>query len=226
MAKLSLSENSIQVRRLGLKEYSEVWKLQKELQQALIHKTGGDVLILCEHLPAITLGKSARRENLLAAQKDLEDQGVELFEIERGGDITYHGPGQLIAYPILDLHKRKTDVGWYMRTLEEAVIRTLNGCGIKGLRVPGRTGVWINETTKIASLGVRISRWCTMHGLALNVKDCSRGFALINPCGFKNIQVSWMEKECGRSLNMDEVQNLLETSLLELLAPHGSSAGN
>ena len=175
-----------------------------------------ETLILCEHDPVITIGRSAKAGNLLASPEDLAKLGIEAIEIERGGDITYHGPGQLVAYPLLNLNNHRRDVGWYLRLLEDVVIDTLQAFGITGLRYPGRTGVWtqvpenaINfellersaqrssqgRPRKIASIGVRLSRWCTLHGLALNVHDCRVGFQCINPCGFTDIDVTSMAEE-------------------------------
>lgn len=177
---------------------------------------GEETLILCEHDPVITIGRSAKAGNLTASPERLAGLGIEAIEIERGGDITYHGPGQLVAYPLLDLNNHRRDVGWYLRLLEDVVIDTLQAFGITGLRYPGRTGVWtqvpenvINfgllgpsvapahaeRPRKIASLGVRLSRWCTLHGLALNVLDCRSGFQCINPCGFTDIDMTSMAAE-------------------------------
>jgi len=175
-----------------------------------------ETLILCEHDPVITIGRSAKEGNLIVSPEHLAKLGIEAIEIERGGDITYHGPGQLVAYPLLNLNNHRRDVGWYLRLLEDVVIDTLQAFGITGLRYPGRTGVWtqvpenvINfaplegsaprspegRPRKIASIGVRLSRWCTLHGLALNVHDCRVGFECINPCGFTDIDVTSMAEE-------------------------------
>ena len=177
---------------------------------------GEETLILCEHDPVITIGRSAKAGNLIASPESLAKLGIEAIEIERGGDITYHGPGQLVAYPLLNLNNHRRDVGWYLRLLEDVVIDTLQAFGITGLRYSGRTGVWtqvpenvINfsildepsqrpsrqRPTKIASIGVRLSRWCTLHWLALNVLNCRSGFQCINPCGFTDIDITSMAEE-------------------------------
>lgn len=191
------------VQDLGLTNFSEVWELQRKLQSELIAGTGEDHLILCEHTPVITIGRSAKKsateyQNLLVDRGELQRAGIEIFEIERGGDITYHGPGQLVGYPVLNLSSRRKDVGWYMRSLEEIIIQTMRDFGLNGIRISGRTGVWVSETLKIASIGIRISRWCTMHGFSLNLFDQSAGFSYINPCGFSAVKMTSFEELLGR----------------------------
>lgn len=211
-----MTTRQLKVIRLGRRPYREVWELQRSIQQALMRGEGEETLILCEHDPVITIGRSAKAGNLIASPESLAKLGIEVIEIERGGDITYHGPGQLVAYPLLNLNNHRRDVGWYLRLLEDVVIDTLQAFGITGLRYPGRTGVWtqvpenvINfpllevsaprspegRPRKIASIGVRLSRWCTLHGLALNVHDCRVGFQCIHPCGFTDIDVTSMAEE-------------------------------
>lgn len=201
---------TLRVLELGLKPYREVWDLQKKLQAELIAGTGEQTLIICEHSPVITLGTSAEASNVLAREDELKTHGIEVIKIERGGDVTYHGPGQLVAYPILNLNYYRRDVDWYLRQLEQIIIDTLADCGVTGMRIPGKTGVWTSDTKKIASIGVRLSRWCTMHGLSLNVQDCSVGFNLINPCGFRDIEMTSLEQEGG------EINKVQENLLLYL----------
>ncbi len=224
----------LQISRLGLVPYKETWDLQKTLQRALIDGTGEDTLLLCEHPPTITLGRSTATDSLIASKEELEQLGVELYEIERGGDITYHGPGQLVAYPIIDLRRKKTDVGWYMRALEEIILKTLQHFEIIGNQISGKTGVWTlsaendkkNAPRKLASIGIRLSRWCTLHGLSLNVRDCSSGFGLIHPCGFHDVAMTSMEGELALlhgkedqypSLKMTEVQEALIDAFCDIL---------
>ena len=203
--------------------YEEVWDLQKSLQSALIAGEGEETLILCEHDPVITLGKSAVRANVLHSADELAARGVCVYEIERGGDVTWHGPGQLVGYPILDLNRHRRDVHWYMRSLEELLIGALGHYNISGVRVSGKTGVWVaagrNEHEfshfKIASMGVRLSRWVTLHGFSLNISDCSQGFSLINPCGFQSSEMTWMERECGHAVDPKEVERNVEQSFLD-----------
>ena len=207
--------HSVFVCNLGLVPYEPAWRLQQKLQRELLEGSGQETLLLCEHKPVITLGAGASEMNLLVDRAELQRLGIEVFKVERGGDITWHGPGQLVAYPILNLAKRRKDVGWYMRSLEEAVIRTLWDFGLQGRRVSGRTGVWIDDRHKIASLGVRISRWCTMHGLALNVCCGREGFSLINPCGLRDVQTVAM-KDYGCAANVKTVSAVFQKAFEEI----------
>lgn len=191
---------STRILELGLKPYREVWELQKKLQAELIAGTGEQFLIICEHNPVITLGTSAEASNVLVREDELKARGIDVIKIERGGDVTYHGPGQLVAYPILNLNYYRRDVDWYLRQLEQIIIDTMSDCGVTGIRIAGKTGVWTSPTKKIASIGVRLSRWCTMHGLALNIRNCSDGFNLINPCGFRDIEMTSLEQECATTI--------------------------
>jgi len=210
--------STLEVIDLGLRSYSSVWDFQKARQQALIQKAVGPALIICEHNPVITLGRSAKPGNVLMAQQKLQELGVELFKVERGGDVTYHGPGQLVAYPVIDLSGHKRDIGWYLRSLEQVIITTLQSFDITGLRYPERTGVWTGDRgddkrdagkKKIASIGVRLSRWCTLHGLSLNISDCSEGFSLINPCGFQDIEVTSIQQESSVTNDISSVASIL-----------------
>lgn len=206
-----------EILRLGRRPFEEVWELQKSLQQSLMAGNENETLILCEHEAVITAGTSAHEQNILMPREELRKRGVRVFDIERGGDVTYHGPGQVVGYPIMDLHRHKTDVHWYMRSLEQVIIQTLQEFGIDGTRVDGKTGVWIEQqgsslpfsALKIASMGVRLSRWTTMHGFALNVKDCSGGFSLINPCGFNSMEITWMERESGQNFETADVESAI-----------------
>lgn len=197
--------------------YREVWELQKRLQGELIAGSGTPHLLLCEHRPVITIGKSGAQSNVLIPEKTLQEKGVELFTIERGGDATYHGPGQIVGYPILNLTHLRRDVGWYVRSLEEVILRTLAEYNIPGIRIPGRAGVWLDTKSegkqstdrKIAFIGVKLSRWCTLHGFSLNVQPCRDGFRLINPCGFTNIEVTSMVEETSAQVEVREVTEKL-----------------
>lgn len=210
---LSPKTTAVQILSLGRRPYAEVWNLQRQLLSELVKGEGPETLIVCEHFPVITAGKSTKWENLLTGKEKLRELGIEVFEVERGGDVTYHGPGQVVAYPIVDLRTRNQDVGWYMRSLEEIILQTLSANGIQGLRVPGKTGVWTQAIEnsepfvgrKIASMGVKLTHWCTMHGLALNVQDCTAGFEHLNPCGYTNIHMTSMQQETGRVFNIDHV---------------------
>ncbi len=221
------------VRNLGRRPYAEVWELQRETQQALIARRGPETLLVCEHPPTITLGKSSKAEHVLASPETLSKNRIEVFNVERGGDVTYHGPGQVVVYPIVDLRLRKRDVDWYMRLLEQAAIETLATFGVVGTRIKGKTGVWVLDPDgfsprKIASLGVRISRWCTMHGLALNLGSVpgeislEEGFSYINPCGLGDVQITSLCAETPASTVAPEallepVAEALAQSLIGLL---------
>jgi lipoyl(octanoyl) transferase len=168
-------------------------------------------LLLVEHPPVYTLGKSGHIENVLIGDERMREKGVQFFRTNRGGDITYHGPGQLVGYPILDLEKFYTDIGLYLRNLEEVTIQVLDEYGILGDRSPGETGVWIEpgvkgRERKICAIGVRCSRWITMHGFALNVNTDLSWFGDIIPCGIQHKQVTSLEKELGRAVDMGEVK--------------------
>lgn len=218
------SKPQINLWNLGLRPYEEVWQLQKELQRDLIQQKSGETLILCEHPPTITLGTGASPENIIAPLSKLESLGVKVVKTERGGDVTYHGPGQLVAYPILDLNLHKRDVHWYMRMLEESIIMTLADFGLSSQRIAGRTGVWTcpqgsgKNPSKIAALGVRISRWCTMHGVSLNVLKCNEGFELIYPCGFRDIEISSMQQELNRPITLESVAERFASNFFSIFS--------
>lgn len=226
------AEAAFEVLRLGLKPYKEVWDLQKDVQARLIAGSAQETLILCEHPPTITLGRSTEPDSLLLPEAEIRKRGVELYEIERGGDATFHGPGQIVGYPILDLNKHRKDVAWYMRSLEEVIIRTLKDYGIQGLRIEGKTGVWTLSTEndkengpkprKIASMGIRISRWCTLHGFSLNVRPCTEGFSLINPCGFRGIRMTSIAEERLKAVDLAEVELSVERNFIEVFGFHRS----
>ena len=196
--------DQILVQNIGQKSYKAVWDLQKEMQQQRINGNIEDTLILVEHDPVYTLGKNANEDHLLQSR----DESVDVFNIERGGDITFHGPGQLVGYPILDLSNYKKSVSWYMRTLEQVLIDTLIEFKIIAQRNEGLTGVWVGDE-KIAALGVRISRWVTMHGFALNVNPDLSFYDGIIPCGIFDHGVTSMEQLLGETQNNDNVNNMV-----------------
>ena len=196
--------DQIFVQNIGRKSYKAVWDLQKEMQQQRINGNIEDTLILVEHDPVYTLGKNANEDHLLQSR----DESIDVFNIERGGDITFHGPGQLVVYPILDLSNYKKSVSWYMRTLEQVLIDTLIEFKIIAQRNDGLTGVWVGDE-KIAALGVRISRWVTMHGFALNVNPDLSFYDGIIPCGIFDHGVTSMEQLLGETQNNDNVKNMV-----------------
>ena len=196
--------DQILVQNIGQKSYKAVWDLQKEMQQQRIKGEIDDTLILVEHDPVYTLGKNANEDHLLQSR----DESIDVFNIERGGDITFHGPGQLVVYPILDLSNYKKSVSWYMRTLEQVLIDTLIEFKIIAQRNEGLTGVWVGDE-KIAALGVRISRWVTMHGFSLNVNPDLSFYDGIIPCGIFDHGVTSMEQLLGETQNSDNVKNMV-----------------
>ena len=201
----------ILIQDLGFKKYKSVLSLQKKLQKQRIAGNIKDTLILVEHEPVYTLGKNANRHHLLQSR----DKSVEVHNIERGGDVTFHGPGQLVGYPILDLRNYKKSVSWYMRTLEELTIRVLKEFDIKGSRKKGLTGVWV-ENKKIAAQGVRISRWVTMHGFSINVCPQLSYYDGIIPCGIFDYDVTSMEECLNKKLSVKKIKNSVSEIFLEL----------
>jgi lipoyl(octanoyl) transferase len=223
---------------LGLVEYGAAWELQQRVAAA--RKAGAipDVLLLCEHPHVITLGRSGKIANLLAPSEMLRRMGVSFFETNRGGDITYHGPGQLVGYPILNLAEIRRDVAWYVRSLEEAMIRATAGFGISSKRVPGCTGVWVDvaagsageevkeikeveevkDEEKLAAIGVHLSRWVTSHGFAYNVSTDLRYFDLIVPCGIAGKRATSLEKLLGRRVEMKEIAPRIVAQLGEIFS--------
>jgi lipoyl(octanoyl) transferase len=214
----------VRVRDLGRIDYKQAWDLQEELLKTAVdckisnRKNETAVmpqqhLLFCEHPHVYTLGKSGAFENLLLDEAHLQQIDAQFYKINRGGDITYHGPGQLVMYPILDLEQFFTDIHQYLRYLEEAVIRTLAEFQITAARYEGLTGVWIDADTprarKICAMGVKCSRWITMHGIALNVSPDLGYFGNIVPCGIQDKAVTSMAKELGREVSNTEVQKVL-----------------
>jgi lipoyl(octanoyl) transferase len=206
---------------LGLISYADASALQQRLAAARKAGAIDDVFLLCEHPHVITLGRNASRANLLASEHVLQQKGVELHSTNRGGDITYHGPGQIVGYPILNLANIKRDVGWYVRTLEETMIRTSADFGVTSCRVPGKTGIWVHAgdtEEKLAAIGVHISRWVTSHGFAYNVSTDLRYFDLIIPCGIADRKATSLEKLLSRSVALDEVKPRLTHHLSDLFS--------
>ena len=189
---------------LGRMSYNSAWDIQKEYHKKVVSGKEPDTLIIVEHEPVYTLGKSANDNHLLQSASE----EIQVFRIERGGDITFHGPGQIVVYPILDLNRFVKSVSWYMRTLEKIIIDTLSDFEIKAELKDGLTGVWVGDE-KIGAQGVRISRWVTMHGLALNVNTDLRYFDGIIPCGIFDYGVTSMEKLIGRKQDINKVKNTI-----------------
>jgi lipoyl(octanoyl) transferase len=214
---------------LGVKSYQPTWDYQESLLakntqiKSIAREKGEDVLqtstehrfLMVEHPPVFTLGKNGKREHVLVSEEQLEKLGIEFFHINRGGDITYHGLQQIVGYPILDLDKFKTDLGWYLRSLEQVIIDTIAEYGLKGERSAGETGVWLEPDNpfmarKICAMGIKCSRWITMHGFALNVNTDLSHFEYIVPCGIQGKTVTSLEKELGKKLDYQEVKNKIK----------------
>lgn len=212
---------------LGLISYTDAYALQQRVAAARKANAIDDVLLLCEHPHVITLGRNGNRTNLLASEHVLRQKNVELHATNRGGDVTYHGPGQIVGYPILNLDRIKRDVGWYVRTLEEAMIRASGDFGVTAYRVPGKTGIWVDASPteeKLAAIGVHISRWVTSHGFAYNVSTDLRYFDLIIPCGIADRKATSLEKLLQRSVSQTTVKPGIAAHLAELLSRDPQSA--
>lgn len=189
---------------MGRVEYGDALRLQRERAAARIRGTVQDCLLLGEHPPVVTLGRGAKREHLLSDEQALKTRGIEIWEVERGGDVTVHCPGQLVGYPVVDLTRHGKDLHRFVRNLEEVLIRTLGVYGIQAERSPGRTGVWV-QGAKIASIGVHISRWVSRHGFALNVSTDLGFFDLIVPCGLTGVRVVSMTGLLGCDVGIQAV---------------------
>ena len=217
---------------LGLIDYKESWDYQTNLFDSIVQqkifnrknpenqKITENYLLFCEHPHVFTLGKSGSEENLLIKGAQLKEKGANYYKINRGGDITYHGPGQLVVYPIFDLDHFFTDIHKYLRYLEEAVILTLQEYGIKGERVDGLTGVWIDgnqpSARKICAIGVKSSRWVTMHGIGFNINSHLEYFNYIVPCGIDDKAVTSIKNEIGQAVNMEELKKKLKINLANI----------
>ena len=228
----------VYVTDLGAKDYKETWDFQEEVFNSIIdiknknrEKENKDItpnyLLFVEHPNVYTLGKSGKYSHLLISEEELAQKNATFYKIDRGGDITYHGPGQIVGYPILDLDNFFTDIHKYLRFLEEVIIKTLADYGIKGERSPGETGVWIDVGTpfarKICAMGVRASRWVTMHGFAFNINADLSYFNYIIPCGIVDKSVTSLNQELGKNIPLQEVKekikfhfsNIFEAGLIE-----------
>jgi lipoyl(octanoyl) transferase len=210
---------AVEVRRLGTVAYADALALQRQLVEERRAGRVGDLLLLLQHPPVITLGVKGDggRSNVLAADETLAELGVEISETGRGGDVTYHGPGQIVGYPILDLKPDRCDVHRYVRDLEEVMIRVCADYGIAAGRIAGLTGAWIADE-KVGAIGVRISRWITSHGFAFNVSTNLADFQLIVPCGIADHGVTSLEKATGRALSIPDVEDHLARHFLSVFA--------
>lgn len=242
-----MEKQEVVYKDLGVVAYKDAWEYQEELMQrnvkaklsvknivdatadvAVLNDTTRNYFLLCEHPPVYTLGKNGNSNNILISSEQLLEKQIEFYQTNRGGDITFHGPQQIVGYPILDLEKFYTDIGRYLYEIEEVIILTIAEYGIKAGRSKGETGVWIDpgkpaQARKICAIGIRCSRWITMHGFALNVNTDLSYFNNIIPCGITNKQVTSVEKELGHKVDINEVkgkicrnfQQVFNTSLLQ-----------
>jgi lipoyl(octanoyl) transferase len=229
LAQISMRE--VEFQDIGNVRYGAAWDFQTKLfertvDQKLINrktperaKETTDHLIFVEHPPVFTLGKSGKEAHLLVDQARLQEEGIDYHPVNRGGDITYHGPGQVVGYPILDLDHYFTDIHKYLRYLEDVVIKTLAEYGLTAGRSDGETGVWLDAGTplarKICAMGVKASRWTTMHGFALNINTSLKHFGLIVPCGISDKQVTSLHLELGREVNLEEVKDHLKKHFVD-----------
>lgn len=193
---------------LGKAGYKEVWDLQKKIHLHKQNNKTDDIIITVEHEPVYTLGKTGSRDHILIRDDEMKEKGISYYEIDRGGDITYHGPGQLVVYPIIDLNNYYKDTHRYLRDLEEVAILTLKELGIDAQREEEFTGVWVGEE-KICAIGIKVSRWITMHGLALNINNDLSYFDKIIPCGIFHKGVTSIEKTTTTKINIEPVKSLL-----------------
>jgi lipoyl(octanoyl) transferase len=230
-----MQKQPVYFKDLGVMPYTEAWNYQESLlkrnvdiktryfspQQKQKNDSTTNYLLFVEHLPVYTLGKTGHEENVLLNESEMQERGILFVKTNRGGDITFHGPEQIVGYPILDLEKFGTDIGKYLRNLEEIIIRTLADYGISGERSNGETGVWLDpgnvgRERKIAAFGVRCSRWITMHGFAFNVNTDLQYFDGIVPCGIKNKQVTSLSRELGRDIELSEVKEKIKIHFEEV----------
>lgn len=205
----------INVYQPGTVSYDQAYRLQQELRRRIINGRASETLLLLEHPPTVTIGKSGSPDNVLVSPERLAEMGVSLFFTDRGGDVTCHGPGQLVAYPIIDLGKRGRDARRYIYSLEETLLRTLAYFSIRGSRDEEHAGIWV-ENNEIAAIGINLRRWVSAHGLALNVNTEPRLFSLINPCGFSDRQATSISQLLARQINMKEVTEIFLTHFSEV----------
>jgi lipoyl(octanoyl) transferase len=208
---------TIEIIESGITDYQDAWEFQKKLFNQVVEQRTQNYLILTEHNPVITIGKTGSLKNLLSDPSTLKTKGIELVEIDRGGDITFHGPGQLVGYPILDLSQFRKDIHWYLRNIEDVIIQTIRDFGIQGERIPDLTGVWVKRR-KICAIGVKVSRWVTMHGFALNISTNLGYFNHIIPCGISDHGVTSIFEEIGNNVDQKDVISSLYHHFGEVFA--------
>ncbi len=214
-----MDKRILNIINLGIEPYKKIWDFQHQLHQLRVDRKITDVFILLEHSHVYTLGKIAKNEHLLVSPQKLTDEKIDLFEIDRGGDITYHGPGQIVGYPIIKLDDLYQDIHRYLRELEEVIIQTLISYGVRGERHPKFTGVWVGNE-KIAAIGIKVSRWVTMHGFAFNINTDLNYFGKIIPCGISDKGVTSLEKILGQKQSIEEVKKNLMDNFMKIFNYH------
>lgn len=207
----------MEIVRLGLIDYQKAYDLQKNMLEQRISGQAPDTLIFTEHPVVITIGRNGARKNILAPDVQLKEMGVEVIEIERGGDVTVHCPGQMVCYPIVDLKEHKCDLHWYMKVIEQTVIELLAKYGIDSLRKEGFTGVWLAGGEKIASIGVGARSWVTFHGVSLNVNTDMACFSLVRSCGIDGVKMGSMQSVLGKQVDMEEIIDCFSDIFVGLL---------
>lgn len=208
MTRLKVLEKIYELLDLGLIDYSEAVRIQIDCLKKVYEKSSNGFLLFCEHNPVFTLGRSASEENILINRDKVKSLGIDIIRTDRGGDVTFHGHGQLVAYPIFDLKKHYMDVHRFMRDIEEVVISSLNRLEIYSFRIDDRTGVW-TEKGKIASIGLALSKWITYHGVAINLNVDTKYFNMIYPCGFKDIKITSANEILKRKIDTRNFKNIL-----------------
>jgi lipoyl(octanoyl) transferase len=188
---------------LGQVEYQRAWQLQRELAVLRAERVVEDILLLLEHPPTITLGRGAKEEHILASRETLRERGIAIHAIDRGGDVTFHGRGQLVGYPIFHLSDHKKDIHWFIRQIEEALIQALQAFGVRAQRFPPHTGVWVGAE-KVAAIGIKVSRWVSTHGFALNVNTDLRDFEVIVPCGIQHYGITSLQRVLQRAISVEQ----------------------
>ncbi len=205
----------VQLIRTGISRYNHIWKLQQNLFQQVTREQADNYLVLTEHYPVITIGQKSNPAHLLASEVYLRQQGIDLFHVDRGGDITFHGPGQLVGYPVLNLLDFKPDIHWYLRNLEEVIIHTLAEFKLPAKRIKNLTGVW-SGNKKTCAIGVKITRWVTMHGFALNVSTDLNYFKHIIPCGISGKGVTSIFEQIGNIIDLNDVSSRVCANFAEI----------
>ncbi|MFH1645268.1 MAG: lipoyl(octanoyl) transferase LipB [Candidatus Omnitrophota bacterium] len=208
MMHLKESKRVYELIDLGLINYNEAFEIQKDCLKKVYEKSSGGFLLYCEHNPVFTLGRSASEENILINSNEAKLRGIEIIKTNRGGDVTFHGIGQLVAYPIFDLKKHYMDVHRFMRDIEKVVICSLEKLGIHSFRIDGKTGVWTEEG-KIASIGLALSKWISYHGVAINLNVDTRYFDMIYPCGFKDIKITSAKQILKKKIDSDIFKGII-----------------